>query len=97
MYMSDGLKQMYMKNPVSKLSALLVRGGLREFKKSMDYTEVGGTVFLGINKPVVKAHGSCNAKALCSAVRQAVKLASADLSGELSAMLGSQASEAEHV
>ena len=97
MYMSDGLKQMYMKNPVSKLSALLVRGGLREFKKSMDYTEVGGTVFLGINKPVVKAHGSCNAKALCSAVRQAVKLASADLSGELSAMLGAQASEAEHV
>ena len=68
-----------------------MKNGLREFKKSMDYTEVGGTVFLGINKPVVKAHGSSNAKAICSAIRQAAKLASADLAGELSAMLAESA------
>ena len=95
MYMSDGLKQVFLKNAVSKIAALLVKGGLREFKKSMDYTEVGGTVFLGINKPVVKAHGSCNAKALCSAIRQAVKLASADLPSELSALLQEQPSGTE--
>ena len=97
-YMGDGLKQVFYKNGLSKLAGALVRGGLREFKKSMDYTEVGGTVFLGINKPVVKAHGSSNAKAICSAIRQASKLASADLAGELSALLadGAQA-EADRV
>ena len=97
-YMGDGLKQVFYKNGLSKLAGALVKGGLKEFKKSMDYTEVGGTVFLGINKPVVKAHGSSNAKAICSAIRQASKLASADLAGELSALLadGAQA-EADRV
>lgn len=88
MYMTDGLKQVFYRNAVSKFAALLVKGGLREFKKSMDYTEIGGTVFLGINKPVVKAHGSANAKAICSAIRQAMGLAVADLSGQLAAALG---------
>ena len=97
-YMGDGLKKVFYKNGPSKLAGALVKGGLKEFKKSMDYTEVGGTVFLGINKPVVKAHGSSNAKAICSAIRQAAKLASADLAGELSALLadGAQA-EADRV
>ncbi len=97
-YMGDGLKQVFYKNGLSKLAGALVKGGLKDFKKSMDYTEVGGTVFLGINKPVVKAHGSSNAKAICSAIRQASKLASADLAGELSALLadGAQA-EADRV
>ena len=97
-FMGDGLKQVFYKNGLSKLAGALVKGGLKDFKKSMDYTEVGGTVFLGINKPVVKAHGSSNAKAICSAIRQASKLASADLAGELSALLadGAQA-EADRV
>ncbi len=95
-YMGDGLKQVFYKNGLSKLAGALVKSSLREFKKSMDYTEVGGTVFLGINKPVVKAHGSSNAKAICSAIRQAAKLASADLAGELSAMLAESA-EADRV
>ena len=97
-YMGDGLKQVFYKNGLSKLAGALVKGGLKEFKKSMDYTEVGGTVFLGINKPVVKAHGSSNAKAICSAIRQASKLASADLAGELSALLAEVAqAEADRV
>ncbi|MBQ7518928.1 MAG: phosphate acyltransferase PlsX [Clostridia bacterium] len=87
LYMSSKLKQVFLKNGLSKLAALLVKGGLRDFKKGMDYTEVGGTVFLGIQKPVVKAHGSCNAKAVCSAIRQAVKLAEADPASQLSALL----------
>ena len=40
-------------------------------KKSMDVNEVGGTAFVGISKPVIKAHGSSNADALFAAVRQA--------------------------
>ena len=96
-YMGDNLKQVFYRNALSKLAGAIVKGGLREFKKSMDYSEVGGTVFLGINKPVVKAHGSSNAKAICSAIRQAAKLASSDLAGELSVLLTESAAEADRV
>jgi glycerol-3-phosphate acyltransferase PlsX len=96
-YMGENLKQVFYRSAVSKLAGALVKGGLREFKKSLDYSEVGGTAFLGINKPVVKAHGSSNAKAICSAIRQAAKLASSDLAQELSAMLTENAQEADRV
>ena len=96
-YMGENLKQVFYRNAMSKLAGAIVKGGLREFKKSMDYSEVGGTVFLGINKPVVKAHGSSNAKAICSAIRQAAKLASSDLAGELSVLLTESAAEADRV
>jgi len=38
----------------------------------LDVSEVGGTAMLGITKPVIKAHGSSDAKAIRSAVRQAI-------------------------
>ncbi len=98
LYMSSNLKQVFLKNGLSKLAALLVKGGLRDYKKAMDYTEVGGTVFLGIQKPVVKAHGSCNAKAIHAAIRQAVKLASADPAEKLAQLMASaESGEAERV
>jgi len=44
---------------------------LKEFKKKMDYTEYGGAPLMGVGKPVIKAHGSSNAKAFKNAIRQA--------------------------
>ena len=38
-------------------------GKIKDFKKSMDYTEYGGAPLLGVMKPVIKAHGSSNPKA----------------------------------
>ena len=94
-FMSEGLKKVFFANLKSKLAALMVKGGLTTFKKSMDYTEVGGTVFLGIQKPVIKAHGSCDAKAVFSAIRQAVSLAGSDVTAQLSALLAASAQGAE--
>ena len=53
------------------LTALLVKDGLKEMKKAMDADEIGGTAFLGISKPVIKAHGSSKANAIFAAIRQA--------------------------
>ena len=47
--------------------------GLKELKGLMDYRESGGTVLLGISKPVIKAHGSSDARAIRSAIRQAME------------------------
>ena len=42
-------------------------------KKALDYREYGGSVLLGISKPVIKAHGSSDARAIRSAVKQAMQ------------------------
>ncbi|MFY9198595.1 MAG: phosphate acyltransferase PlsX [Acutalibacteraceae bacterium] len=66
------IKNVFTKNIFTKLSALFVKGGIDSFKKKMDYTEFGGAPLMGISKPVIKAHGSSNAKAFKNAIRQAV-------------------------
>jgi len=65
------LKTELMADPRSKIGALLSKPAFRRFKKKMDYTEYGGAPLLGINGGVIKAHGSSNSKAFCSAIRQA--------------------------
>lgn len=52
-------------------AALFIKGKITNFRKMMDYKEVGGAVLLGVSKPVIKAHGSSDAKAFFNAIRQA--------------------------
>ncbi len=73
LFLAREIKKMFKKNLLTKLSALLVSGGLKEFKKIMSSGEVGGTALVGISKPVIKAHGSSDAYAIRNAVRQAVE------------------------
>jgi len=56
---------------LSKLSYLGVRKGLGEYKKKMDYKEYGGAALMGLQSPVIKAHGSSDARAFKNAIRQA--------------------------
>ena len=69
------LKGTFMKNGITKLSALMMKGAISDMKQRFDPSEYGGSPFLGISKPVVKAHGSSDAKAFCSAIRAAVEYA----------------------
>src|SRR5699024_3177669 len=77
------VKEIFMKNAVTKLAGAAVKPGLREFKKMLDYNEVGGAPLLGISKPIVKAHGSSGAVALKNAVRQAVIYAKSGVVGDI--------------
>lgn len=54
----------------SALTACLMPA-LKNFKKRIDYTEYGGALLLGIQKPVIKCHGSSNGKAFESTILQA--------------------------
>ncbi|MBR3562072.1 MAG: phosphate acyltransferase PlsX [Oscillospiraceae bacterium] len=81
--MSGMLRGVLMKNAGTKAAALLLKGGLRDFKKTLDPNEVGGTALLGISKPVVKAHGSSNELAFCNAVRQAVEVARSGIADDI--------------
>ena len=71
-FMGRQLKKMLTKNVLTKVSALILRGGIKEFKKMLDSNEVGGTALVGISKPVIKAHGSSNDYAIKNAIRQAI-------------------------
>lgn len=48
-------------------------------KKQFDYKEYGGAVMLGVKKPVVKAHGSADARTFKNAIKQAVWFIDNDL------------------
>lgn len=82
-FMNHMLKGMFKKNLLTKVAALICKDGLGAFKRKLDYREVGGTMLLGISKPVVKAHGSSDARAIRSAVRQAMEAVSANMTEAL--------------
>jgi len=67
------LKNVFMSNTLTKISALLVKSKLSGLKNKMNPDNVGGTALLGISKPVIKAHGSSNAKAIQNAIKQAAR------------------------
>ena len=83
MFMGSLMSRMFKKNLLSKLAALLVMKDIKAFKKLLDYREIGGTEFLGIRKPVIKAHGSSDVLAFRNAVRQAEQAAACSISEEL--------------
>jgi len=65
------LKAMYKENAVTLLSAAMVKGKFGKLKKKFSASEYGGAPFLGIAKPVFKAHGSSDAAAIKNAIRMA--------------------------
>ena len=83
MFMGSLMSKMFRKNVLSKLAAALVMKDIKAFKKLLDYREIGGTQFLGIKKPVIKAHGSSDALAFRNALRQAEEATKADFCAEL--------------
>ncbi len=68
----NGIKSVFKRNIFTMLSAVGVLGGINEMKKQFDYKEYGGAVMLGVKKPVIKAHGSSDAKTFKNAIKQAV-------------------------
>ena len=79
LYLVRELKGVFTKNLLTKLAAVLVSGGLKQMKKLLSSSEVGGTALVGISKPVIKAHGSSNAYAIKNAVRQAKQYVSSGI------------------
>ena len=75
--------KIFKRNLLSKIGYLLCKPGVDAVMKMMDYREIGGTQFLGIKKPVIKAHGSSDSLAFRNAVHQAMEAAKNDFSQEL--------------
>jgi glycerol-3-phosphate acyltransferase PlsX len=61
-----------------------------QFKKDFDVKEHGGSPILGLRKPVIKAHGSSDARAFKSAIRQAMRFAESGAIESLERQLGAE-------
>ncbi|MCC5424516.1 phosphate acyltransferase PlsX [Clostridium botulinum] len=65
------LKKEIMASTRGKIGGALLKPVFKDFKKKFDYTEYGGSPFLGAKGICIKAHGSSDAKAFKNAIRQA--------------------------
>ncbi|MBQ6877184.1 MAG: phosphate acyltransferase PlsX [Oscillospiraceae bacterium] len=81
------LKGMLTKNFFTTLCAVVLKGGIAEFKSKMDSTKRGGAPLLGIAKPVIKAHGNSNPVAFRNAILQAKIFVETDINGTISSAL----------
>ena len=67
------LKESLMHSIWSKIGSIPTLPSLKRFSKMVDYKEYGGALFLGVQKPVVKAHGSSDEKLFKFTIKQAEK------------------------
>lgn len=77
------LKEQIMSSTKSKIGGFLLKSVFKDFKKRFDYTEYGGSAFLGANSIVIKAHGSSNAKAFKNAIKQAINTYNNNIIGKI--------------
>ena len=74
-FLMKELKNVYLTNGRTKLGAMMVKREMAGLKRKADPAEIGGTPFLGISKPVIKAHGGSDANAIKNAILRAKEYA----------------------
>ena len=91
------IKSVLTKNIFTKIAALILKKDLYKIKAKADYSEIGGAALLGIQKPVIKAHGSSDAYAIKNAIHQAIIFSQTGvidkISGDLAKMADTEKTE----
>ncbi|MBQ3492721.1 MAG: phosphate acyltransferase PlsX [Clostridia bacterium] len=79
-----------------KIGGLFLKKTFKKLKEELDYQDKGGALFIGVNKPVIKSHGSSNAFAIKNTVLQAVGLAGFNISDKITQKLALYKPEGEN-
>ena len=90
------MKESIFSSVKGKIGGLLLKDTFKGLKKKLDYNNYGGALFLGVNKAVIKAHGSSGRTAFKAAVLQAVRYADFDIAEKITAKLNMQESAEEN-
>lgn len=77
------MKELFASNVFAMISAGLMTAKINDLKHRFDSSEHGGAPILGVRKPVIKAHGGSDAKAIKNAIIQAEKFVRDDVNGEI--------------
>ena len=84
-FLGKEIKGMFLKNLTTKIAALMMKSSIAAFKEKLDPDTIGGTPFLGLTRPVIKAHGSSGARAIENAIYQAVAAAEGNMAADIEA------------
>ncbi len=82
-FMLGKLKDIYSSGALAGLSYMMIKSKLHDMKHSLDSSEYGGAPFLGLDRPVFKAHGSSDGRAIRSAILGAVRCVELDVVGRM--------------
>ena len=80
---SDIARDAYARKFLWRLGLTMLSQGLRQIRTMTDWKQYGGAPVLGFDKPVIKAHGRSNGRAVRNALKVAAKSVQKDLSGEI--------------
>ncbi|MBO4277382.1 MAG: phosphate acyltransferase PlsX [Clostridia bacterium] len=94
-FLFSTLKNMFAGNPASLAAGALTRGQTKKLKHRLDPAEYGGAPFLGLAKPVIKAHGGSDEYAFCSAIKQAAAYAQSGTIEKIAGAMAKKAAEEE--
>lgn len=73
-----------------KIGGLLLKPTFKKLAKKLDYNNHGGALFVGVNKAVIKAHGSSKRQSMKVAVLQAVSYADFNIADKITEKLALQ-------
>jgi len=79
----DMLNVAFRRNLLTKISYLFAKGSISTLKRALDYDVLGGALFVGMKKPIIKIHGTCRAKAVAPAILQAYDAYNTNLTDEI--------------
>lgn len=71
----------------NKIGALFMMKTVKKEKEFMNYQNYGGSVLLGLEKVIVKGHGSSKAKAFFKCIEQAYTMTNQNLNDKITSML----------
>lgn len=83
-FLMGTLKDVLTTNLITKVSTLTMKDKIKDMKRRFDASEHGGAPLLGVSKPVIKAHGSSDAKAIKNAIRQAIFFVETGINNDIS-------------
>jgi len=71
------------RNTLRKTGALLSKGAFKSLKQRINPEQFGGAPLLGLNRNIIKAHGSSNRNHISGAIKIALDLVQHDMLGQV--------------
>ena len=86
-FLTDSLKKSLTENIFSKFSIIFSYFSLKKFKSKLDPRKYNGAIFLGLNGPVVKSHGSTDSVGFYHSIDLCYKIIKGNLMGRIKSNL----------
>jgi glycerol-3-phosphate acyltransferase PlsX len=86
-FLFSKIKQVLTKGARAKVAAVLVGGKIKKMRAAYVEEAQAGTIFLGLKRPVIKAHGNSDVRIIASALAYAKTVTGLDLGEKIEAAI----------